>query len=143
MSRSQSVNFANITRLFYNGTELNRLNLNGSRRWERVWVPSTTQVLVSQGYWVDPPGYYEDYEIYRYPVGEGRWDPNDVDGDGEMWPDGEPTEYRWIYVPSEPDYWIYEIIEILWGTRYVDPPPYWVDTSYYQTVDNSYWAYYY
>lgn len=160
MARSQSVNFASITRVLYNGTELNRVNLNGNRRWERVWVPSTRQEYVSQGYWVDPAPYYETRTRRGDYINSGYWDPNQTDGDGFLWYDAYQTPMTWVIGYDGPwggetvwtqigsvgptgDWWAYDAYAEETYQVLIDPPPYWVDTSYYRTVDNSYWAYYY
>lgn len=147
-----NINFANITVVRANGVERNRFDRpGGTRLWERVWVPSTRQVYVSQGYWEDPGPYQEAYETGRDVVATGYWDPGDRDGDGVSWPAGiqpwsQGNDWRWTSTGGEgPDgyWWGFESYQIYYGYYWVDPEPYWVDTSYYATVDNSYWAYYY
>jgi hypothetical protein len=154
---SQSINFANITYILANGSSYNRINRPGATRlWERVWIPSSYQVLISQGYWVDPDPYY--YWVYP-PRYTGWWDTGGGGNAAQVWGvnwswgilDPYFGEWNgnysgWYIVTGWYGYndlwqWYYDT-----GSpyqQYTDPAPYWVDTSYYQTYDNSYWAYYY
>jgi hypothetical protein len=124
--------------------------------WERVYVNSSYQQYYSQGYWVDPDPYWQ--WVYP-PVYNGWWDTSGGGQAAQVW----GVEWSWgILHPyfgqwngNYSGWWVIggwygfpDLWQWYWNTaepyqQYVDPPPYWVDTSYYVTVDNSYWAYYY
>nr|NDG08037.1 hypothetical protein [Oxalobacteraceae bacterium] len=151
---SQSINFAQLQYLSGNGSSFNRLNRpGGTRLWERVWVSSGYNQYVSQGYWYDPPGYNQTL----YGRKTGWWDLTggsiaaSLFGIYAGWGLVEPYIANWTFgyqgwlqVTGYYGYgdlwqWYYDEPVSFW----VDPGPYWVDTSYYYWVDTSYWAYYY
>lgn len=150
---TQTINFAALTRIVYNGSDVNKLQGGGTRWWERVWVPSTTQTQVNNGYWTDPPGYW-DFVITGsyYSGGSGRWNLNNPNL--PMWPDGSPGAtsnrggYNWTYIGNYDigdgyTYWYFQDVSYTGYDQYYDPPPYWTDNWVTVNVDNSYWAYYY
>ena len=148
------INFSQLTYLVGNGSAFNRINRsNGARLWERVWVSSGYNQYVSQGYWYDPPGYNDTL----YGRKTGWWDTSgggiaaQVFGVSWAWGLLNPYFAQW---PSSYQGWLtvtgFYGYSDLWQwyyddpiSIYVDPGPYWVDTSYYRWVDTSYWAYYY
>ena len=69
---TQSINFAGVTLIRFNGADIHKLQRAGTRWWERVWVPSTYQTQVNYGYWVDPGPYWEWVYTGQYYVGSGR-----------------------------------------------------------------------
>jgi hypothetical protein len=154
---TQSINLAGITQVRFNGAEVNKMQRAGTRWWERVWVPSTYQTQVNQGYWVDPDPYWYWVSTGSYFSGSGRWN---VGGGANpnlpMWPDGSPESfygyghgyYNWTHIGNYYTgdgyaYWRFESFAETGYDAYADPGPYWQDNWVTVTVDNSYWAYYY
>lgn len=121
--------------------------------WERVWVSQGYRQWVYQGYWYDPPGYYTT--IYGQKT--GWWDTSGGDSAVQVW----GVYWAWgmlspFFAQWNGNYSGWYIVTGWYGysdlwqwyydpeiTLYVDPGPYWVDTSYSYWVDTSYWAYYY
>ena len=152
---SQSINLASVTYVLGNGSAFNRLNRPGvTRLWERVWVSSGYNQYVSQGYWYDPPGYYQTL----YGRKTGWWDTSGGGEAAQVWGVAEmlgmlepflqapsPVGYQgWLQVTGfygYPNLWQWYNDNDY--TVYYDPAPYWVETGYYRWIDTSYWAYYY
>jgi hypothetical protein len=158
-----SVNFANITRVVYNGTDYNQLEIRGTQvaskqLWRRVYINSSYPVTE----YIDPPPYYERIQESKSFYSYIAWDPSNIDNDNESWPYGTPLEwtsggtnnwsFEWVNTGTEYNYdgspnpfgainnqYYWVGVNYYYDTQYVDPP------GYYQTtyVDNSYWAYYY
>jgi hypothetical protein len=146
---SQSIAWSQIQAVVGNGNTVMRVNRSGGvRLWEKVWVQSTLATRISQGYTYDPPAYYTRVDGYL----SGWWDTSGGTFMGSTWGVDYP-----VYGPSNTNYGGWSVItgyygysqvwqwsnEDFHGDVYIDPGPYWVDTSYWVYTDNSYWAYYY
>jgi hypothetical protein len=143
---AKTINWSQITYVVHFGQVMNRVQRsNGTRMWERVWVPQTSQVETG-GYWAYQEGYWEVQGGTRVATSTGLW--NVGAPTSEWWPDGEPgPDYSWTGINQGPDLgygptWIFTRYETVGATEvYIPGYEYWVPT--YSTVDTSYWAYYY
>lgn len=110
-----SVNFANITRVVYNGTDYNQLEIRGTQvaskqLWRRVYINSSYPVTE----YIDPAPYYEQIPESKSLYSYIAWEPNSWDDDPNSWPYGEPIAwtnnagnnwgFEWVNTGSEYNY---------------------------------------
>jgi len=137
---TQSINWANIAVVNFNGTAKDRVNLNSVRLWERVWTPSSSTVQVDNGYWTQAASYQLFHETSISYGSTFTWNPwNGTGFIGYVGPD-----YIWLTTGSYPDVaWVGQNVTRDGYYTTEQDPAYW--TSNWQTVttDTSHYVYFY
>ena len=145
---TQSINFANITVVNFNGAAKDLVNRNGVRLWQRVWVTSSVQQSVNNGYWTYPAPYQAFIETSRTPTSQFWWNPWYTEDGQAQWIGTMGPNSAWIttgdYSATGFDrYWQGQNYSVSGYYEWQYPSAYWTDSWVTQTVDTSHYVYYY